>query len=241
MNQSLAIGVIIVIILIAAGAYVALSAPKAAAAGNAMVTYTLSDAAPTMGTVSSVNMQVQSIQMHSKTTGQWYSIPVKASGSYNLTAYTTTYAFIGNTTVPAGNYDEIMVDTGSVTATVNGTQQAVVMPSTSLKIFGNFTMSGTPNTTATNWVNIDFKANQSLHTTGSGKIIMLPVVQVIAWSDAKLGAGSNGAVSVQNYGTTTATVNAGMNVNGTMEANLVVPQGTNLTIGSNGGIGIGVG
>ena len=240
MANSIIALLVIVVVVVAIGAYVALySAPTANVGGTGSVSYTVSDARQTLSSVSAVNMQVQSIQMHSTTTGQWYSVPVSGSGNYNLTALTSTYAFVGGANVPAGNYDEIALTATSVTATVNGTAKAVVLPSKVFKVFGNFSVSSTANTGSTNWINFDFKVNQSLHETGNGMIIMLPVIQTVAWSNAKLRIGAGDNVSVEDAGQVTESVEAGMDANGTMKEGLNIPASANVSIGANGTIEIG--
>ncbi len=207
---------------------------------SARATFTMTDAPPSMVAASSVYVVVQNISVHSMTTGQWYAVasPMK---TYNLVALKSNAALLANATLPTGNYDQITMTVTAVNATVNGTVKPVKMPSSKLKIFGNFNFTSTANTSNTNWVNIDFRANQSLHATGNGVIIMLPVLQTSLHNNARVAAGYGGNATVQSQGSMSTSVESGMGVNGTMMANLVVPLNTTINIGANGMIGLGLG
>ncbi len=244
-KNSLLIGVVVVVVIVALAAVALMNGVHTTTTygqKTGAMLYSVSDA-PLSGTAySAVNLTVQNITVHSQTTGQWYTVPVTGSGTYDLLTLKSSYAFVGNATLPAGNYNEIAVAVKSVTATsANGTVNNVVLPSSVLKVFGNFTVAATNGTKAVNWANIDFMANQSLHTTGNGKIVMLPVVQILVWHNSSLAVQSSGHLTVNNPSPVVASIGAGMNVNGTMQAGLVVPQGTNLTVGASGNVGLGVG
>lgn len=242
MNTTATIIGIVVVVIILAVAYIYLSAPSVSGAQpQSKTVFTISDA-PAVGAVSSVNMQVQSVSVQSAATGQWYPVQISTTGNYNLTALKGSYAIMGNATLPIGTYDQVMMKVGSVAVTyANGTTQTAVMPNNTVTVKGSFDVASSINTNSTNWINVDVNSAESLHATASGRLVILPVVQVVAWSNAQLKVQANNMVSVQNYGAVTATVNSGMSVNGTMQANLVVPQSTNLTILGNGSLGIGVG
>lgn len=207
---------------------------------TASTLYTVSDAPAMMingQAVSAVTITVTNISIHSATTGKWYSAPIATNGTYNLVALSNTSAFMSNAQLSSGAYDEIALTISNVTATVNGTTHGVFLPSGTLKVFGNFVLTNT----TTNWVNIDFKVNQSLHSTGNGRLVLLPVIQTRLNQGAQVTVGGNGTVTVQNSGTVTAEVDSGMNVDGTMEDNFTIPMNENLTLGVNGTVGIGVG
>jgi hypothetical protein len=208
----------------------------AATTANAKIAFTISDAPTPLGAVSALNMRILNISVHSNTTGKWYYIPVSTSGTYNLVTLNNIYAIVGNATLPTGNYDEVVIKVGSVAATMNGNTTAVVLPSSTLKIFLSFKMFGTPGASSTNWVNLDVNTSKSLHATGNGRIIMLPVIQVTARQNAVLSVQPDNTASVTLWGTPPVTEDYGMNVDGTMQANLAVPQNANLTVAANGTI-----
>ena len=249
-DSTVIIGIIIVVLLAIVIAVVTMypSNPQPAqiigsgSAGGvrtASILYTVSDS-PAMAingqAVSAVTIKVTNISIHSATTGKWYSAPVTTNGTYNLVALSNTSAFMSNAQLTAGTYDEIALTISNVTATVNGTTRSVFLPSGTLKVFGNFVLTNT----TTNWVNIDFKVNQSLRSTGNGKLVLLPVIQTRLNQGAQVTVGGNGTVTVQNSGTVAEVVDSGMNVDGTMEDNFTVPMNENLTLGVNGTLGIGV-
>jgi hypothetical protein len=240
MNTMMTIAAIIVVVVVIGAAYVFLVMPSTggAATGNAKTVFTYSDAGASG--VSSVNMQVQSVQMQSSATGQWYTAAMVSNGGDVKLHGQGSYTLVGNASVPAGTYSAVQMNVQSATATyANGTTKAVVMPNNTIMVKGTYTVQSTANTSSTNWINFDVNSNQSLHSSASGQLVFLPVVEVIAWSNAKLSSGANNTVSVQNAGTVTADQKAGMNVTGQMQADLVVPQSTNLNVSGNGVISIG--
>ena len=205
--------------------------------GSAKTVFTYSDAAASG--VSSVNMQVQSVQMQNSATGQWYTAAMASNGGSLKLQGQSSYTLIGNASVPAGTYSAVQMNVQSATATyANGTTETVVMPNSTLRMTGTFTVQSTANTSSTNWINFDVKSDQSLHSSASGQLVLFPVVEVVAWSNAQLSSGANNTVNVQNYGAVTADENAGMNISGQMQANFVLPATTNVTVSGTGVISI---
>lgn len=247
-NSTVLIGIVLVVLLASVIAVVMLypsNQPQYQVIGGSLggakasMIYTVSDAPPARingQAVSAVTVTVTNISIHSATTGKWYSAPIATNGTYNLVALANTSAFMSNVQLSAGSYDEIALTISNVTATINGITSGVTLPSGTLKVFGNFVLTNT----TTNWVNIDFNVSKSLHSTGNAKLVLLPVIQTALVQGAKLTVDSNNTVAIQNKGTTTAVVNSGMGLNGTMETNFSVPAGANLTIGVNGTVGLGV-
>ncbi len=241
---AMVVGILVIIAIIGGAYWYSTRAPAPATttvasspASQGNVAYTISDAAASA--VSSATMHVSSVQLQSSANGKWYTATPSGSGTYTLHGQ-TSYTFIGNATVPAGAYDAVQLNVDSVTGTyANGTTTTMAIPSDNITVSGTYDIQSTANTTSTNWINFAVDLNQSVHTTGSGKLILLPVVQVVAWSNAMLSVGTGNNVSVQSYGSVTSSVNAGMNVSGQMVANLVVPQDANLTVIGNVVISLG--
>ncbi|HUC38950.1 MAG TPA: DUF4382 domain-containing protein [Candidatus Acidoferrum sp.] len=248
MNPLAIVGVLIVVIVIIGGAYyltsmhgtstVATTTVAAPSAQQAKTTWTVSDA-PAASGITAVNIQVTGVEVKSSTSGQWYPVTFSTNGSYNLSALSGSYAIMGNVTVPAGTYSQVMMTIGSASVTANGTTQAAALANSTVLVSGNFDFTNTTN--STNWVNIGINSSESVHAAAYGSYAMYPTVQIILWQNAQLGVQSNNTVSVQNYGTVATTVNAGMALNGTMQSNFVLSQSLNLTVNPNGIISVGVG
>ena len=146
---------------------------------------------------------------------------------------------VGNASVPTGTYSAVQMSVQSATATyANGTTKTIIMPNSTVRMIGTFNVQSTANTSSTNWINFDIKSSQSIHSAASGQLVFFPVVEVIAWSNAQLSSGANNTVNVQNAGTVTADQSAGMNINGQMQANFVLPLTTNITVSGTGVISV---
>jgi hypothetical protein len=136
----------------------------------------------------------------------------------------------------SGSYDAIRLSASNASAIVNGTSEPVFLPSGNLTILGRFNIS--PNTT--NWVNIDFDLQSSLHITPNGSIVMLPVLLIR--HDTGNGIGLNSSSIVVERGQMPQmheSFRCGMNWNGSMMDNFTAPQ--NMTIGFQGGRLVGSG
>ncbi|MHB1830396.1 MAG: DUF4382 domain-containing protein [Candidatus Micrarchaeaceae archaeon] len=221
MNNIL-IGVIVVIAI----AVLVMAISASGSKNTSSVLFSISDTPAILSSVSSVYVTVQEVSMHSATTGQWYNFSAAGKGAYNLVALKNISAFVANAQVSAGNYDEIVLVISSSNATVNGTVKNVTLPSGKLKIFGNFNISNK----TTNWINMDFNVNQSLHTTGNGEIILLPVIQTRFMQGSDVTVEANDTINVSSRGNTSLEVNDGMDANGTMRSNFVVPANANIII-----------
>ena len=205
----------------------------AAKGTGAKTIFTYSDAG--VSGVSSVNMQVQSVQMQNSATGQWYTAAMVSNGGNLKLQGQGSYTLVGNVSVPAGTYSAVQMNVQSATAAyANGTTKPIIMPNSTVRMVGTFNVQSTANTSSTNWINFDIKSNQSLHSTTSGQLVFFPVVEVVAWSNAQLSSGANNTVNVQNSGTVTADQSAGMNINGQMQSNFVLPLTTNITVSATG-------
>lgn len=193
--------------------------------------FSISDA-PTTSAVSAVNITVSNATIHSQTTGKWYTI-LSTPKKFNLVTLRNISAALATANIPAGNYDEIVLEVTNASAVVNNQSTNVFLPSGDLKIFGNFSI--TSNSLAPSWVNIDINLDKSLHITGEGSVILAPVINLKASSGANLSVATNGIVYVKSPGKPDSDFNASMDLNGTFHVNLIsVPEGAHLGVGENG-------
>ncbi len=197
--------------------------------------FSLSDS-PTVASVSAVNITVSNAYVHSDTTGKWYAI-LTAQKTFNLINLRNISAELSVANIPVGNYDQIVLNVTNVTAVINNTETGVFLPSNKLLIFGNFNVGNSTNSTSS-WINIDVNLDKSLHMTGSGRIILLPVLKLTASNDANLSVAENSIIIVKHPGHTYEMQNSSMDENGTMVESdqPVVLPGTVLNITANGHI-----
>lgn len=195
---------------------------------------TITDAAANMGSVSSVNVTVDKVSVHSETEG-WVNIS-SASHTYDLLQLKAqgTNAFLGQATLDAGTYNQIRVDISRVVVTdANGTHDAK-LPSGELKIIGNFVVDANSTSTAS----FDFFANESLHVTGNGRYIMAPVVRMETRSNVSADIDGNSHVIIHG-GSVTTNVKVGMDANGNIGAGMGISSDSNVSIGSDDKITVG--
>jgi hypothetical protein len=112
---------------------------------------------------------------------------------------------------------------------VNGTNQSVFLPTNSLRILGSFNIS---NNGTTNWINIDFDLQHSLHITQNGSIIMLPVLN-IRHARGPIELNQSSIIISSSPLKIRAFYEFGMDANGIMTRNYTTPQ--NWSINSYGG------
>ena len=201
--------------------------------GNGRVVLGITDAAANMGSVSSVMVTIDSVQVQSASQG-WVTLSSTPT-TYDLMKLKAdgSTALLADAQVPEGNYSQIRLHISQVTVTdASGTHEAK-LPSGELKIVGGIGVKA--NTTAT--ATFDFIADESLHTTGNGQYILAPVIQVETRDDARAEVSGDGRVSI-NGGRIRSSSKVGMDINGNVGAGLGIASDANLSIGI-GGIFIG--
>ncbi|MDE1870777.1 MAG: DUF4382 domain-containing protein [Candidatus Micrarchaeota archaeon] len=191
--------------------------------------FTVSDA-PSFYNISSLVVTADSASIHSDTTGKWYNIPLQAK-SFDLVQLKNISTILAGITLSNGIYDEVVLNISNVTATVNGTKESVVLPSGKLRMMVDFNITND----TTNWINIDFDLEHSLHVTGSGSIVMMPVVNLRHVSDNQLQLNQSSIIVANGPGMIKREFEEGMDQNGTMVSNYSVPQDINI-VSSNGRI-----
>ncbi|MCL5430441.1 MAG: DUF4382 domain-containing protein [Candidatus Marsarchaeota archaeon] len=201
-------------------------APGAIPSGTTV--FSVSDS-PTVSSISAVNLTVDAVYVHSTTTGKSYALMGSNEvRTFNLVDLRNTSALLAGANLSSGNYDEIVLTVTNATATVNGTMTQVFLPSSKFMIFGKFNISGNQ----TNWVNIDVNLAKSLHFTGNGKIILLPVMNLDKYSNSTLNLSSNDIIEVKRIGREDTHEDFGMGLNGNISSNTYVPQNDSLEVES---------
>ena len=199
---------------------------------NGATAFTVSDA-PAISSISAVTVSITNVSVHSATTGKWYTFNASTSSGYNLVALHNISALVVAANVPQGAYNEMVIHVSNASATINGSEQAAFLPSGRLMIPVRFNVSGN----RTNWFNLDFNLSKSVHVTGSGKVVLMPVINVESNLGYNVTANSNGTVSSNGRGSSSVVASEGMDENGTMHAGFYVPQNENISV-NNGHVSV---
>lgn len=190
--------------------------------------FTISDS-PTLYNVSSLVITVDNASVYSVTTGKWYKIALQ-SNSFDLIKLRNVSTVLAGVNLSNGTYDGMIVYVSNVTATINGTKESVYLPSGRLFINSRFNISHN----TTNWINMDFNLRHSLHITGNGELIMLPVITVRSATDSNLEFNSSSIVVARAPGRIMEFDEFGMNGSGNMIENFTVCQNASINQGLNG-------
>lgn len=250
--------VVPIIAVLAVAAFILLGAGSGSALTNAVnaqqvlapgsvpqgvTVFSLSDA-PAVSSISAVNISVSSAYVHSTTTGKWYVVfSSNTPKSFDLVQLRNVSGVLSGANLSAGTYDEIRLEVSNATAVVNNQTEAVFLPSGDLKIFGKFNIGSASNTVTNssnssnssntvNWVNLDFNLSRSIHVTGNGKVILLPVINLNGREGAVLNVSTNGTLEVHNSGRLAVHEQVGMDEHGDMHEGMPVPLNANLSIGN---------
>jgi len=193
--------------------------------------FTMTDAAANMGTVTAVEVTVDSLQVQRADMG-WttvFSTPhtydlmqLRASGNQSLLA---------DVSLQNGTYGQIRMVISKVMVADSAGVHEAKLPSGELKIIGGFTVM--PNSTAA--VNLDFLADQSLHVTGDGQYILAPVVRMQTREGTQAITSSKDDVKTMGGQIKTDTT-VGMDSDGNVGVGRRIAAGMNLSIRSDGKI-----
>lgn len=210
--------------------------------GNGKMVVTMTDAAADMGTVSKVNVTIDSIKVKSKTSG-WVTVSTeeKTYDLLELKAQSKQVVLV-QTDFAIGDVEEIELNIKEASVVdASGTQEAKV-PSGRFSIKTNFKVNNESTTVTT----FDFIANESLHQTGNGRYIFAPVAQVETRENATVNI-QNDTVTVTDgqvkesskFGMDTkGNVGIGIRIDSnatiSIEGDVITVAGLDLGIGNNG-------
>lgn len=192
---------------------------------NGSTVFTLSDS-PQYYNISAVFVTVTNASVRS-TAGKWYKIPLQQR-TFNLVDLRNISEIMSGVNLSVGSYDTMVLSASNVSAIVNGTSKSVFLPSGKLVVLGAFNISSN----STNWINIDFDLQKSLHITKNGSLVMLPVLFIRhnTGNDIDLNASD---IIVASGTQPHEAFEFGMNMNGNMSGNFTYPQ--NVSIGLSNG------
>ncbi len=191
------------------------SSTTSTSSATGKIIFSISDAAMDMGTISEVNMTVNSMSVHSQTEG-WVTV----SGTphtyklLELNAKNESQIF-ADFQAATGTYDMVRISVEKiVVVTKAGATQEAKLPSGELKIDTTLVVKSN----ATSSIDFDFLADKSIHMTGNGSYIFAPVINVTAKSDTNATVNAFGTVNVIG-GHVDSDVTSGMDVDGNIKVN----------------------
>ncbi len=124
---------------------------------------------PSYYNITSLDIFVSKIEVHNEL-GKWYSINVNKG--LDLVELKNISQIIAAANLPYGTYNQIVLYVDKANATLNGNLVNVFIPSKKLRIEAFFNITNS----SANFVNIDFKLEDSIHITGNGEVILTPVI-----------------------------------------------------------------
>lgn len=180
--------------------------------------FTITDAAADMGTVTSVRVTLDSLEVYSADEG-WVTVEgdeetydllrLKAEGSH---------ALLADESLETGSYSQVRFDISSVTVVdENGTHDATV-PAEKMTIPITLVVEANGTSTAS----FDFLADESLHTTTEGDYVMAPVVEAETRTDAVVAVDEEERVRIIGGSVTSSTI-VGMDLDGRVGIGVRIP------------------
>lgn len=207
------------------------------ASGKGRVIVGITDAAADMGSVTNIEVTVESVEVQSSAEG-WVEVSDNAQ-TYDLLALKAENKteLFADAELDAGTYNQIRLNVSDVTVTTDDGEEAEAkLPSGTIKINGTVNVEEQSNTAVT----ADFLADQSLHVTGNGKFIFAPVVNVKSQSGANVTVDTDNGLSVQG-GRVDANITVGMDARGAVKANAKINPNAAVEIGDEGKINVSAG
>lgn len=204
-------------------------ANNASTSAEGKVIFSITDAATNMNGVTAVNLTVDKIEMQSEASG-WVTVSNEVM-QYDLLALKAKgeLALAAQTAVPEGVYNQVRLHVKKVTVVKSGVESEAKLPSNTLQVKGKFTVKQSSTTS----VKLDFVADESLHLTGNGKFIFIPVVKAESRTGAEVTVSSNNVVLVSG-GSVETSASVGMDVDGTVRDDFKLDADEKLEINEDG-------
>ena len=168
------------------------SAPPTSASGTGQAVFAVKDAAANMGSVTSVQVTIDSVRAHAQG-GAWTTVSTQTQ-TFDLLKLraNNSVQLLAQANLDAGFYDQVDLNVSKTVVVDAQGQHDAKLPSNKLQLKGLVTVKQGSTATAT----FDFIADESLHVTGNGEYIMAPVIQFDAKSDAQATVKSDKTVEI---------------------------------------------
>jgi len=189
------------------------------------VVFAITDAAADMGAVSSVNVTIDSIEVHGED-GAWTTLSTNA-GTYDLLELKAEgiTKLLVETDLEIGTYDQVRLNISKVIVVDSNGSHEAKLPSNKLQLKRSFEINSDTVTAIT----FDFVADQSLHITGEGRYIFAPVIQLETRNNAEVHTNVDNEVQISG-GQVVDHARVGMDAKGNMDTGLLISPDAVLTI-----------
>ena len=135
---------------------------------------------PSKLNITSAIVNISSVEVHialgnnENETAGWYTV-VNTSKSFDLIKIKDIKELLGSTNLTAGLYTQIRLHINNASATIDGVNYSLTIPSKTIKLIRPFLIKDNKTTTLT----LDFDVESSIHPTGHNSYIMRPTIKVI--------------------------------------------------------------
>lgn len=181
-----------------------------------LVVMTITDDAIDLVGVSGIRVTVDSIQIYSAEEG-WVTV-MGDEETYDLLAIRDRQRLLAQANVDADTYTQIRLDLSSVIVEDETGAHDAILPSEKYTITADLiVLEG-----STSIAVFDFLADQSLHVTEEGEYVFAPVVAVQTCTNTEVAINEN--VVVATCGELVTDVTYGMDLQGNVGVNIVVPD-----------------
>lgn len=143
--------------------------------------FTISDPGNALEGVTSIKLAVSGISIHESGADTWIQV-LSEERTFDLIELKLqeVKSLVAEANLTPGSYNQVRLDVSKVMVTLNGVEKEAKLPSNVLKI--NVDLNVVDGEAVV--LNFDFLANESLHTTTEGGLIMAPVLRLEEFSGA---------------------------------------------------------
>ena len=189
------------------------------------IVFSVTDAAANLNNINSVNLTISEVELQSAQRG-WVTLSTTPKTFDLLELKESGLAqLLVDTDIPADTYNQIRLQVDKAMVTAEGqSETAAKLPSNTIKIVGKVQV----NADTTSSIVLDFLLDQSLHTTGSGQFILLPVIKVDGATNADVEIDAQNSVKVKS-GQKGLQLTVGTDISGETHLNLPIYVNLDLT------------
>ena len=205
--------------------------PGTGVANSGTFLLAVKDKAPDAALLGSVKLTISSVSIHSQSGDSWIVLSNETK-EFDLLELQDVQALLADKDLNAGNYNQIRFSIDKVLVDYNGTTQEAKLPSSVLRLNVQIEIDANKTSVAI----LDFDLNKSLHVTGNGKIIMLPVIKIVSEKDVNAEVQGQNIVKISRHGTVTDDSEIGTDLEGNNGPDKQVGQEKELEIDSAGKI-----
>lgn len=231
-----AIGVLVVlaIVVVVAAAFLGFNVLAPASPQGRFVA-TLTDAAVNLDGVSQINVTIDSIRAHSDTNA-WVTLS-STQQTFDLLQLKRegNQVVIADLNIPSATYNQIELNISKVIVVDADGNHEAKLPSGKIRMNMDVNLAKGSTSTAS----LDVLADESLHITGNGLYILAPVIHLQTRDDANVDIDSEHHAII-NGGRMRNDIKVGMNENGDVGTEIKIPKNSDISIGADNKIHVGL-